>query len=224
MAVSRRSEGLTRAFSALVALCIAAAALPVAKADEPGRFDYWVLALSWSPQFCRSQPSSEQCEFDHGFVVHGLWPQYERGYPEYCGERQRVPKDLVERMRPLMPSAALINAQWRKHGTCSGLDMREYFLHVERAWRSVVIPERYRELGETERTRLRAIEDAFIALTPNLSSESIAVQCSGRWLREVRICLDRDFQPRACGSDVEDRCRSEVHVRPMRGRIVRQRP
>ena len=87
-----------------------------------------------------------------------------------------------------------------------------------------MIPESYRELQEVERTRLRTIEDEFMALTPELSREAIAVQCSGRWLREVRICLDRDFQPRACGFDVEDRCRSDVHVRPMRGRTTRQRP
>jgi ribonuclease T2 len=224
MAVSGRTESLRLVAAALAALLIGGAALRPAHADTPGRFDYWVLALSWSPQFCRSQPSSEQCEFAHGFVVHGLWPQYEQGYPEYCSERERVPRDLVERMQPLMPSTALVNSQWRKHGTCAGLEMREYFLNVERAWRSVVIPERYRETPELERTQLRTIEDEFIALTPELERDGIAVQCSGRWLREVRICLDRDFQPRACGFDVEDRCRSEVHVRPMRGRITRQRP
>lgn len=207
--------------AAIAALCIGAAGLQNVWADKPGRFDYWVLALSWSPQFCRTQPSSEQCELARGFVVHGLWPQYEQGYPEYCGERERVPKDLVERMRPLMPSTSLVNAQWRKHGTCSGLGMREYFLNVERAWRSIVIPEIYRELPDLERTHVRTIEDEFIALTPKLGRDAIAVQCSGRWLREVRICLDRDFQPRACGEDVDDLCRSDVQLRPIRGRQPR---
>ncbi len=224
MAVSSRSEGLKSLRTLLAALLCFGAAVAPASADTPGQFDYWVLALSWSPQFCRSQPSSEQCQLQHGFVVHGLWPQYERGYPEFCGARERVPGELVDRMKPLMPGAALVNGQWRKHGTCSGMDIREYFLNVERAWRTVVIPERYRETPESLSVRAREIEDEFIALTPKLSREAIALQCSGRWLREVRICLDRDFQPRACGTDVEDRCRSEVQVRPMRRIVSRPRP
>lgn len=216
MAVSRWPEGLKSLRTLGAALLIGSVAFSPARARTPGQFDYWVLALSWSPQFCRSQPSSEQCQYQHGFVVHGLWPQRERGYPEYCGQRERVPKDLVERMKPLMPSAALVNGQWRKHGSCSGMAMREYFFNVERAWRAVVIPERYRETPELLRTHVHEIEDEFIALSPKLRRDGIALQCSGRWLREVRVCLDRDFQPRACGVDVEDRCRSEVHVRPMR--------
>ncbi|MEC9362034.1 MAG: ribonuclease T2 [Pseudomonadota bacterium] len=224
MALPRRTKGLKTALVAIVVLATAAACAGSASSERPGAFDYWILALSWSPQFCRAQPSSEQCETARGFIVHGLWPQHERGYPESCGQRERVPDELIERMSPLMPSATLVNGQWRKHGTCSGLDMKDYFFNVERAWRTVVVPPEYRDMQTTMHTSVRDIENRFIELTPGLTRESVAVQCSGRWLREVRICLDRDFRPRACGLDVEDRCRSEVHVRPVRGRVVRRRP
>ena len=51
---------------------------------EPGKFDYYVLALSWSPEFCHSHPANAQCSGHFGFVVHGLWPQFVDGYPEHC--------------------------------------------------------------------------------------------------------------------------------------------
>src|SRR5205823_13549256 len=58
--------------------------------NEPGQFDFYVLALSWSPSFCeasgeRGTPPQQQCGArPYSFVVHGLWPQYERGFPEFC--------------------------------------------------------------------------------------------------------------------------------------------
>ncbi|MCB1968558.1 MAG: ribonuclease, partial [Candidatus Accumulibacter sp.] len=52
-------------------------------------FDFYVLALSWSPAYCLiegDRANKQQCaeERDLGFVVHGLWPQFESGYPEFC--------------------------------------------------------------------------------------------------------------------------------------------
>lgn len=205
----------------LAVLCALGA--PVHAADRPGEFDYWILALSWSPQFCRSEPAAEQCTYAHGFIVHGLWPQHEQGYPDYCGERSRVPKELIERMLPLMPSTELIQRQWRKHGSCSGLPMQEYFLNVERAWRLVSIPPMLRAPTERIETSVDAIEHAFIEVNPRLQPDGIAVQCRGSWLSEIRICLDRDFQLRRCGADVEDRCRSSVQIRPVPGQLV-ERP
>ncbi|MFA5937937.1 MAG: ribonuclease T2 [Sinimarinibacterium sp.] len=219
MAVPRRTKGLTRAllapaFAAGLGLVLGAAVA----ADKAGRFDYWVLSLTWSPQFCKSEPGKAQCKLPLGFVVHGLWPQYEDGYPDYCSERERVPGELVDRMLPLMPDEKLIQQQWRKHGTCSGMDMSEYFLNVERAWRRVVIPPEFMPDRDAYESSLQAIEKAFIGANPGFDRDSIALQCGGRWLREVRMCLDRDFQPRACGEDVTDQCRNKISVRPIRGR------
>ncbi|HEY0975646.1 MAG TPA: ribonuclease T2 [Solimonas sp.] len=196
---------------ALSAFCVAAQGR-----DRPGEFDYWLLALSWSPQYCANQGADPQCVYPHNFVVHGLWPQYERGFPDFCQRTDPVPRDLVTRLLPLMPSENLIQHQWRKHGSCSGLDVKEYALQVERARRSIVVPPAYSNPETHLRTSVREIEATFIAENPQLSAESLAVQCSGRWLREVRVCLDIEFQPRACGRDVDDRCGADVMMRPNR--------
>lgn len=219
MAVPGRTKSLTRALlaAALTAVLGLAAGMSAA-GDTPGRFDYWVLSLSWSPQYCRSEPSNEQCTLPRGFVVHGLWPQYEDGYPDYCGERTRVPDELVQRMLPLMPSEGLIQQQWRKHGSCSGMDMQEYFLNVERAWRRIVVPPEFSADADEYQGNAPAIEKAFMDVNPGFGRDSIALQCGGYWLKEVRFCLDQDFQPRACGEDLGDRCRNKVGVRPIRAK------
>lgn len=196
---------------------LAALAVPAsAGSDTPGEFDYWVLALSWSPQYCDSRPGDRQCVYAHDFVVHGLWPQYERGFPDFCEHRGTVPEATVERMLPLMPSEELIRYQWRKHGSCSGLPLEEYFMQVERARRAIAIPPAYRNPTGHRQTSLAEIEREFAEVNPGLTPAAIAVQCSGRWLREVRICFDKAFQPRACGADVTDRCGSRIVMRPNR--------
>src|ERR1700676_4796019 len=60
--------------------------------NAPGEFDFYVLSLSWSPSFCEEASergnegrSQVQCGGrPFSFVVHGLWPQYEHGFPDYC--------------------------------------------------------------------------------------------------------------------------------------------
>src|SRR5690606_775520 len=94
-----------RLISSLASVAVLIAPLLVSPAEaqrsrapaEPraGVFDYYSLVLSWSPTYCASAKSTEgepQCRRDarpYAFVLHGLWPQYERGYPEYCSTRDR---------------------------------------------------------------------------------------------------------------------------------------
>lgn len=190
----------------------------IAHADEaPGEFDYWMLALSWSPQHCADQHSDPQCLRPNAFVVHGLWPQYEDGYPDFCGDTDRVGRDLVERMLPLMPSEKLIQHQWRKHGSCSGMPVDEYFLTVERAHRALAIPASYSQIERYEQSTIADIEKSFIDVNPGLTGDGIALQCAGRWLKEMRVCFDKQFEPRACGSDIVDKCGEKVVLRPVRG-------
>lgn len=199
----------------LTGLAAPAACTAEAPAAE-APFDYWILSLSWSPEYCagNDRPNEPQCERAYHFVVHGLWPQYETGFPRDCARTRAVPDDLVERMLPLMPSEKLIDHEWRKHGTCSGLDVKEYFLQTERARRRITIPRVYESPARPIATNLREIEQKFIEANPGLTADAIALSCSGRWLREVRICLDQEFGFRACGRDVRDRCRGEVSIRP----------
>src|SRR5260370_2286766 len=86
------SVGL-RAVAALIGLAAAGtASAQDRRQNAPGEFDFYVLSLSWSPSFCEEASergnegrSQAQCGGrPFSFVVHGLWPQYEHGFPDYC--------------------------------------------------------------------------------------------------------------------------------------------
>lgn len=201
----------------------------VSSQEDPHAFDYWILSLSWSPQFCAENAggygsyglgdnsTSQQCSRNYAFVVHGLWPQYEAGYPKDCATEDRVDRSLTDRMMPLMPDPTLVRHQWRKHGACSGLPIDDYFMTLESAYRNFIIPESYREARQTVRTNLLDLKRDFMNANPKLDEDQFALECSGKFLREVRICYDRNFHFRSCGEDVQDRCRSgDIILRPKR--------
>lgn len=197
----------------------AAALLLVALATSPSTqaFDYWVLALSWSPEFCksdRSEDAREQCSIPRGFIVHGLWPQNQTGYPEYCAGKTPVPDALVQRMAPLMPGAGLVRHEWKKHGTCSGLAPEDYFTRVEQAVQSVKLPDKFMSSRANQRISKTQLEKAFLELNPAWSAESVTIECFDHYLSELRLCLDPDLKPRACGADVGDVCERELIIRP----------
>jgi len=196
--------------------------------NAPGEFDFYVLALSWSPSFCEA--ASERGNSGHSqqvqcggrpfsFVVHGLWPQYERGFPDYCQRPSpRLDRNIMSSMLDLMPAPGLIFAEWDKHGTCSGLGARAYFETIRKARASVKIPEELLELSAPKTVAPAEIEDAFIKANPGLSSSAIAVACDRTRLTEVRICMSKDLQFRACEGIDRRACRREqVLMPPMRG-------
>ena len=194
--------------------------------NAPGEFDFYVLALSWSPSFCEaaaergnSGRSQIQCERPYSFVVHGLWPQYERGFPEYCQRPSpRLDRNIMTSMLDLMPAPGLIFNEWDKHGTCSGLGARAYFENVRKARAAVKIPEEFLQLSEQKTIAPGDLEAAFIKINPGLSSSAISVICSSRRLSEVRICLSKDMQFRACDEIDRRACRrDEVVMPPVRG-------
>ena len=116
---------------------------------KPGVFDYYVLSLSWSPQHCAGPSGtrdSQQCGEGKrfGFVVHGLWPQYERGFPDSCAAGSQVAPSIVTRLLPLMPSGRLIQHEWDKHGTCSGLSQASYFETIEKTFARLKVPDDYK--------------------------------------------------------------------------------
>lgn len=204
----------------LAGVSVAAAQAP---RNEAGRFDYYVLALSWSPTYCAESDDAErdalQCRAQRpfAFVVHGLWPQFERGFPSECPTRLRgVEDDLQNSMLDIMPSRGLIRHQWRKHGVCSGLDQRGYFNTTRSYFSKVAIPLEYRALNQPLRVSGAQVEQAFLQANPGLRADGVAVQCRGGRLREVRVCFTRDGRPRACGSDVRDACSGTVTMLPVR--------
>lgn len=184
-------------------------------------FDYYVLSLSWSPQHCATdgRDDAQQCGGSrrYAFVVHGLWPQYERGAPEDCGGDRRVSDATVAAMRELMPSDGLIRYQWSKHGLCSGLDEGAYFGHVRAARTAITIPDTFRPERVKVRTSAAAVRDDFLDANGDLRGDMIALRCDGQYLAEVRVCLDRSLKGRRCGGDVRSNCRADpLIVRPVR--------
>lgn len=143
------SVGARILFSAAVlGMMIAVAGAQDRRQSAPGQFDYYVLSLSWSPSFCETATANarrQQCGArPFSFVVHGLWPQYERGFPESCLiPAPRLERNIMKSMLDLMPAPGLVYHEWDQHGTCSGLQPREYFDLVRRARKKVEIPAQY---------------------------------------------------------------------------------
>lgn len=187
-------------------------------------FDFYVLALSWSPTFCNSEAAGrnrEQCgeDKDFGWVVHGLWPQNESGWPENCptSEGDRVPQRIGRSVIDIMPSMGLIGHQWRKHGSCSGLAMSDYFSLVRQAYDTIRIPDELSDVDSQSRTSPQAVEAAFIRSNPGLPRSAVAVTCDRERIDEVRICLDRSLGFRACPEVDSRSCRrSEITIPPTR--------
>ncbi|MGH6753437.1 MAG: ribonuclease T2 family protein, partial [Bradyrhizobium sp.] len=159
------------------------------------------------------------CERPFSFVVHGLWPQYERGFPEYCQRPSpRLDRNIMSSMLDLMPAPGLIFNEWDKHGTCSGLGARAYFENIRKARAAVKIPEEFLQLSASKSISPDAIEAAFIKINPGLSSSAISVTCTSRRLSEVRVCMSKDLQFRACEEIDRRACRrDEVVMPPVRG-------
>src|SRR5271154_4191429 len=210
-------SSMLRLFRSLISLRLLAgavlaglgAATPAPAQDSrqnaPGEFDYYVLSLSWSPSFCeeaseRGGRSQAQCGGrPFSFVVHGLWPQYEHGFPEYCQRPSpRLDRNVMSSMLDLMPAPGLIYNEWDKHGTCSGLGARAYFETIRKARAGVKIPPEFLELSTAKTIAPAEIEQAFIKVNPGLSASAIAVTCNRSRLSEVRICLSKELQFRSC--------------------------
>lgn len=177
----------------------AALLLPTfARAQQPGKFDYYVLNMSWSPEYCYSHRGSDECGRHLGLVVHGLWPQYKdasRG-PEYCGKMPGLSNP--DRMLDIMPSKTLIDHEWDAHGTCSGLSADDYFGLLRKTFASFRLP---RELQQPRRQMIiKAVQlrRDILQANPELNDSEIALSCNGPYLREVELCVNKDGHPRPC--------------------------
>ncbi len=217
-----------RAAQALLLLVLAAAfaaSAPDAQArtgSRAGDFDFYVLSLSWSPTYCQVEATAAdqlQCGPGrrNGFVVHGLWPQYERGYPEFCAASPReAPAQVVRGMLDLMPSRDLVRHEWQKHGACSGLTPDSYFALVRKARARIVLPPDMARQARGATAAPRQIEDAFIRANPGLRPDGIAVMCSRQRLEEIRICLTKDLRFRPCPEVDARSCRAgSIQIPPI---------
>lgn len=194
-------------FWAAVAMILGATALA---ADEPGEFDYYILALSWSPNWCALEGDArdaEQCDRDLGWSLHGLWPQNESGYPEDCRTAAQDPtRRESDSMADIMGSGALAWYQWKKHGRCSGLSGPDYYRLSRTAYDRVFRPEVLRQLDKTVTLPASVVEAAFLEANPGWQPDMLTVTCKDGRIQEVRICLTRNLDPRICGTDVRRDC------------------
>lgn len=215
--------------SAVLLLATLAGAAPAqeTRRQDPGKFDFYVLALSWSPTYCEAATERapdrvprQQCGArPYHFVVHGLWPQYVRGYPRDCQiPAPRLNREIMSSMLDLMPSPRLVFNQWDRHGTCTGLAPRDYFDAIRKAYTTTKIPDQFSDVKNYLSVTPGEVEAAFVAANPGLSREAIAVTCDSRRLSEVRICMTKDFRFRDCPDVARRACsREKVVMPPARG-------
>ncbi|WP_413873747.1 ribonuclease T2 family protein [Albidovulum sp.] len=189
-------------------------ALPALAEDgTAGRFDYYVLSLSWSPTFCSlsgDAKGEDQCDprHDHSFTLHGLWPQHETGWPSDCRTATGDPsRGQTRAMADIMGSAGLAWYEWKKHGRCSGLAPSDYFALSRRAYERIVIPPVFRTLGKDVKLPASVVEDAFVEANPGLDPAMITVTCDAGRIEEARVCLTKDLEFRPCGADAARDCR-----------------
>ena len=187
-------------------------------------FDFYVLSLSWSPSYCEAEgqeANRQQCAAarPYAFVVHGLWPQFERGFPERCPtDEPDVSNATLRTLYDIMPSAGLIRHQWRKHGSCAGLDQADYFAVLRAAREAVAIPPEFRRLEGYRTLDPDDAEAAFLKANRSLPRDAVAVTCDKRYLREVRICMTKDLEFRSCPEVDRRDCRlAKVVMPPVRG-------
>jgi ribonuclease T2 len=190
-----------------------AALLPTALgADEAGDFDYYVLSLSWSPNWCAIEGDdrdSPQCDgsVDFGWTLHGLWPQYEDGWPQDCFSEYAPPsRRLTEDMADIMGTSGLAWHQWNKHGSCSGLAPADYYTLAREAYGSITRPPVFMALDNAIALPASVVQEAFLADNPDLMADQITITCDQGYIQEARICLTRDLEPRRCGDDVIRDC------------------
>lgn len=198
----------------ILALCLAALASPAgAEGERAGDFDYYVLSLTWSPNWCAltgDAQGDDQCHPRHAysFTLHGLWPQDVTGYPSYCRTQARDPSRAeTAAMTDIMGSGGLAWHQWKKHGRCSGLSARDYFALSRRAYAAVTIPPVFRTLNREVTLPASVVQDAFLESNPGLKPDQITITCEDGLIQEARLCLTRDLSFRTCGPDVIRDCR-----------------
>lgn len=208
----------------ICAALIALSPAPLLADGEPaGDFDYYVLALSWTPSWCAEtgdDRNASQCDAGEGFgfAVHGLWPQFENGWPSYCRTVERdPPRGMTSAMADIMGSGGAAWYQWKKHGRCAGLPADEYFETVRAAYAAVNRPEVFRNLPEDIELPATVVEAAFLEANQDMVANGATVTCKHARIQEVRICLTKDLTPRACGADtVRDCTLEDAEMDPIR--------
>jgi len=184
------------------------------QAGTPGQFDYYLLTLSWAPEFCHGHGDSPECQGKHfGFVVHGLWPQYTSGgWPQTCSTAPGLADPST--MTDIMPDPSLVAHEWAKHGTCSGLDADDYFKTVRQAFTSIHVPAKFSGTSQQLLIAPADVKDAFVEANPQLRAQDMTVSCGNNYLTAVSVCMGKDLKAVAC-QNLKDCRANKVKVPPV---------
>jgi ribonuclease T2 len=179
-----------------------------ANSQQSGQFDYYLLSMSWSPEYCYNHQNSPECSEHLGLIVHGLWPQYNGAGagPEHCGNQPgpQNPAGLLD----ILPTVSLVEHEWTTHGTCSGLTADQYFGLMRRIFTGFHIPSQLDRPRRQFIIRVADLKHAIEQSNPSLNDSEIAVTCTGPYLKEVELCLTKDGRPQPCSALRECRATS----------------
>lgn len=176
------------------------------------QFDYYLLSLSWAPNYCAAHPGDQSSECRQGnhtaFVLHGLWPSSNDDpmKPVSCGAARPVASDIVRHMLAYFPDKGLIQHEWQKHGTCSGLSSAQYFGQVEQAYKSIHVPQRYVTLDHAQSVDVGQMEEDF-SKANHAPEAAFRVSCHASELVGIEVCLSKSLDFQACPSIARE-CRS----------------
>jgi ribonuclease T2 len=219
---------LSRVFTAALAACLLLAPAEAKsrkkkKAAAAPQFSYYMLVLSYAPDFC-AQPQGNkdprECGAGRhiGFIVHGLWPQGEtsRG-PEKCGHVSPVSQAILQATLKYIPTESLIQHEWTDHGSCSGLSAADYFAALRKARDSVTLPADLDQPPQNVQLSPVQVESEIAAANPAFPKTAFRTSCyKDAELQEVRVCLNKDLSPRACGASAGECTLPAVTLLPVR--------
>jgi ribonuclease T2 len=189
------------------------------KTHAATEFDYYLLSLSWAPTYCAGHPQDKSSECKTGnhtaFVLHGLWPSSNADpmKPLNCKPASPVSASIVQHMLEYFPSKYLVQHEWNKHGTCSGVSPAEYFAKVEQAYKAVQVPERYQKLSHSEQISVGDVEQDF-SQANGAPTEAFRLSCHGGELVAVEVCLGKDLHYQACPKNARECTSQQVKLAP----------
>jgi ribonuclease T2 len=192
----------------VLGLCLATCPAHAQEKGQVGHFDFYLLNLSWSPEFCAIKGTSPQCAAHPGFIVHGLWPQNADGtYPVFCAERPGPAHP--ETNLDITPDLPLLQHEWDKHGTCTGLSPDAFFALEHKAFQNLTVPKLFKSLDHEVLLKPDDILQLFHDANPSYPPGSIVLSCGNNRLTAIEACVSKDgLVPLTC-SNVPG-CRAQV--------------
>ena len=163
----------------------------------PGKFDFYLMNLSWAPEFCAIHGTSPECVARPGFILHGLWAQNNDGsYPVFCSEEAgpAMPQQNLD----ITPDLSLLRHEWDKHGTCSGVGPQRFFAMEHQAFHSLTIPPQIERIDHETSMTPDDILGLFARANPAFPTGSILLSCGRNHLTAIEACFSKDLRPIVC--------------------------